>query len=179
MRFSLLTILTLTALAVCSSCSSDPPQHISRIVFSSLGCFGSCPVMKVDIQENGSFHFQGEHYTDKIGFYQAVDQQAAFEQLQDILRGFDLDTLKKSYAVSRTDQEAYLLRIYYDNKVISTQVYGHGPEPPQITELIASLEKLYKSIPLQCDTVVHNFDIRDHIYREHIDFRPPDPGSGE
>jgi hypothetical protein len=135
--------------------------------------------MKVDIQENGSFHFQGEYYTDKIGSYQSANQQTAFEQLQDKLRGVDLDTLKKSYTVPQTDQEVYLLKIYYDNKVASTQVYGHGPEPPQITELIASLEKLYESIPLQYDTIVHNFDIGDHIYREHIDFLPPDPGSGK
>jgi hypothetical protein len=172
MRFSLLTILTLAALVVCSSCSGDQPQHISRIVFSSLGCFGSCPVMKVDIQENGSFHFQGEHYTDKIGFYQAANQQAAFAQLQDKLLALDLDTLKKNYTVSRTDQEEYMLKIYYNNKITATHVYGHGPEPRQIAELIASLEKLYKSIPLQYDTVVHDFDIRD-LTRKHIDFLPP------
>jgi hypothetical protein len=57
--------------------------------------------------------------------------------------------LRESYTVFQTDLEAYLLKIYHDNKFVATQVYGHDPEPAQIMALIASLEKLYKSIPIQ------------------------------
>jgi hypothetical protein len=172
MRSPFLITLALLSLAACTP-SKKGQRHVSRIMFSSHGCFGTCPVMNVDIEENGNFYFQGKYYTQKTGFFHASNQQATFVKLRDILRSYDLDSLKANYAVSVTDQADYRLKIYYDNQAVTTHVYGSGLEPRQITVLIDSLERLYKSIPLTPDTTAHDYRMGTEVYRQHIDFRPP------
>jgi hypothetical protein len=119
------------------------------IEFSSSGCFGTCPIMKIKINSDYSFVFLGEYHTDKIGIYSGKmkidDYNSIIKQLQQI----SLDSVKLEHAANWTDDQTRNLIIKTKDTIIKTSVYGVDKEPKELTVFLNRLMELYKGLGLK------------------------------
>lgn len=115
--------------------NADPKKHsIEKIEYSTNGCFGTCPVFKLEINKNHTAKFVAQHYnfdedmdhyTDKDeGKFKTTISEKEFNELIEILNYIDFSNLK-NYSVTWTDDQTSTLKITYDNGKVKT-IYDYG-----------------------------------------------------
>lgn len=108
---------------------------IKKIEFSTSGCFGTCPIFRMTIDQNRNATFIAEHFnfsddmegwSENIeGKFHTVIDQKNFKKLIGTLQYIDFPSLKDNYSVDWTDDETVNLKITYsDNKVKTINDYG-------------------------------------------------------
>lgn len=99
---------------------------IDRIIISSSGCFGTCPVESLSVDSNGNILFMGDDYAVKEGFYTSHVSANRFKK---ILAGFekaDFENLNDSYYANHTDDETITITFVRNDSIIKTiEDYGH------------------------------------------------------
>lgn len=126
----------------------------AAIYFASSGCFGSCPVMNLEIDSNRNVRFYGDHYTSITGGHKGKLSETVYNSIINKVRNLPVDSLKEYYSASWTDDESLGIAIAYGNKVIRSAAYGHEGEPIELYILLTQLKSLYKEINLQPDSSV-------------------------
>ncbi|KQT18091.1 hypothetical protein ASG31_04985 [Chryseobacterium sp. Leaf404] len=108
---------------------------IKNIEFSTSGCFGTCPVFQMTIDQNRNATFIAEHFnfTDDMenwsenieGKFHTVIDKKNYDKLISTLQYIDFPSLKDRYSVNWTDDQTVNLKITYsDNKVKTIDDYG-------------------------------------------------------
>lgn len=106
--------------------NENPEKHnIEKIEYSTSGCYGSCPVFKLEINNDKSAIFIAQHfnfdddidnYPDKEeGKFKTIISREKFNELNEIINYVDFVNLKNSYSVNWTDDQSSTLKITYDN----------------------------------------------------------------
>ena len=147
--------------------------QVKRIIFSALGCFGSCPVLNFEVDDQGTCYYEGTKYVKQQGMYTAQGRLDVFNLLQDKVRNIEVHRLDTLYASPVTDAEDFLLKIYYDDEVRETHVYGHHQEPAALRLLLMYLTGLPEYIAFQ-PAAAHHFETTEKIPEPTpIRFLPP------
>lgn len=149
---ALVGVLGLVLLGACSSSkasevasSADLKYKIERIEYFTSGCFGTCPIFKIDIDNdrkavytakrfNMSQDFSAPH---PEGVFEGVIDEATYNSIVKKLNDMDFPTLQDRYKVEWTDDQTGNLKIIYDGgkeKVITDYGLRGTPE----------LEKIHK-----------------------------------
>jgi hypothetical protein len=133
-----------------------PKNNITpaAIYFASSGCFGSCPVMHLEIDSNRNIRYYGESFTSKTQGHKGKLSETEYNSIISKIRNLPVDSLKEYYACSHTDDETLGIAIAHDNKIIRSSAYGHEEEPMELYILLTHLQNLYKQIHLQPDSSV-------------------------
>ncbi|WP_144281587.1 DUF6438 domain-containing protein [Chryseobacterium echinoideorum] len=108
---------------------------IQKIELLTSGCFGTCPVFQLSIDQNRNAHFIAEHFnfsnnmeswSENIeGKFHTVIDEKQYESLTGTLQYIDFPNLKDNYAVNWTDDQTVILKITYaGNKLKVIQDYG-------------------------------------------------------
>lgn len=108
---------------------------ITKIEFSTSGCFGTCPVFQMTIDQNRKATFIAEHFnfsdddeswSENIeGKFHTVIDEKNYNMLINTLQYIDFPSLKDRYSVNWTDDQTVNLKITYaDNKVKEIEDYG-------------------------------------------------------
>lgn len=109
---------------------------IEKIAFSTRGCYGSCPVFKLTINEsrqaelnairfNRTYDPESQQPTLMEGLYLTDLSPERYEKLIDQINYLDFPTLKDNYTLPATDQPSSTLTITYgDGQVKAIQDYG-------------------------------------------------------
>lgn len=108
---------------------------IKKIEFSTGGCFRSCPIFKLIIEQNRNAEFIAEHFnfddnmdnwSDNIeGKFTTTIHKNDYQKLINTLEYIDFPELKDNYAVDWTDDQSVTLKITYGNdKVKIIEDYG-------------------------------------------------------
>jgi hypothetical protein len=108
---------------------SDQPLF-DRIIFSSTGCFGSCPRINISIDADGNVVYFGEFDVDSIGLFVGKIAKEEFLQLERNFRLTDPFTLGEyPQGPMWTDDFTNYVSFCRGNKVVKTvQDYGEcGP----------------------------------------------------
>lgn len=130
----------------------------SAIYFASSGCFGSCPVMKLEIDSFRNVRFWGESYTSLKGGFSGRISDNEYNSIINKIRNLPVDSLHTYYQAPTTDQETLGVSFLYGNKVTRSSAYGQYEEPMELRILFAKLINLYKHASLKPDTSVnHNY----------------------
>ncbi|HEY8895813.1 MAG TPA: DUF6438 domain-containing protein [Niastella sp.] len=130
----------------------------AAIYFASSGCYGSCPIMNLEIDSNRNVRFYGDRYTSITGGYKGKLSKTVYNSIINKVRNLPVDSLKEFYSASWTDDETLGIAIAYGNKVIRLAAYGHEEEPIELYILLTQLKNLYKEINLQPDASVRKED---------------------
>lgn len=77
-----------------------------KIVISSSGCYGICPVSSILIDKSGEIIFEGEYYTTNIGLYKSKISKVKFDEIIESFQKANWINLKNSYEASHTDDES-------------------------------------------------------------------------
>lgn len=121
-------------------------EPLDRIVFSSMGCYGECPIFNLELNNSGECFFQGIEFTDSIGDYTSQDNRHIFTLLGDKIKTVDLRSLDTLYSFRGADAPFVSLNIFVEGKLYSMSVYGNRVEPRELRMVIDCILDIYKDI---------------------------------
>ena len=104
-----------------------------QIIYSSSGCYGSCPIIDISIAKDGTVLFQGEGYVKSLGFYSGNLDTKTTEYIFNKFRRAKPLELQDNYYVTHSDDESLTTTYIQNGKIVKTiQDYGMA----SINELI-------------------------------------------
>jgi hypothetical protein len=127
----------------------------TTIYFASSGCFGECPIMKLEIDSSRNIRFYGDGYTSITGGFSGRISEYEYNSIINKIRHLPIDSLHTFYETQSTDQETLGVSIVHGNKVTRSSAYGQYEEPMELRILFAKLINLYKHASLKSDTSVN------------------------
>lgn len=101
-------------------------QEIKKVSLSTMGCFGTCPKMEIEIKESGEALLKAIAYNDKMhGIYQGSVAPGDWERICEIIDYVNPQLLHETYSVPWTDDQTYKLTIVTkDNRRFTIEDYG-------------------------------------------------------
>lgn len=121
---------------------------VERIIVSSSGCYGTCPISDVSIDESGNVIFFGDQYNSKNGFFTSNITTAEYEELTKDLRFIDIMELKPYYQANRTDDETVYITFISDNKILKSVTDYGAKSPHQLVWTYTPIRYLYQKLTL-------------------------------
>ena len=117
-----------------------------KIVMSSTGCLGVCPIFKIIINANGKAQFFGERNTRMNGYFETVIPKEKLEDIFNHFRKVDLKTLPNDFDSHNSDDNTILIRFWKDNKQVkAVRDYGRV-SPSAFVCAYQRLENLYQEL---------------------------------
>jgi hypothetical protein len=127
---------------------NDVKITFDQIVFSSSGCFGSCPIIDISINLKNEVYFQGEGYVNPLGFYKSKVDSAKTNFIFSKFGKVNFDSLSNNYAVGHTDDQRITTTFIKDGKIIKT-VSDYGKDgPKELVWAYIPISNLYSQIEL-------------------------------
>ena len=145
MKYKLYTISVLAIIILFFvSCSVFKTSKSNQLLFEleTTSCYGTCPVYKLQVFDNGEAILEGKQHVDKIGIYRS---KISDEKLKELIESFDnvsFFDLQDSYRSQFTDLPTKYITYYKDGK--SKQVMAYDNIPKKLKVLIKDLEQLVK-----------------------------------
>lgn len=76
----------------------DADENYDRIIVSSSGCHGSCPMLNIEINKNGNVIYYGEYYNTKNGFYTLSISNKKYQNIEESFKKANIKNLKNFYS---------------------------------------------------------------------------------
>jgi hypothetical protein len=129
-------------------------NDFDQIIYSSSGCYGSCPIIDISIEKNGNTIFQGENYVNQLGFFTKQIDSNNTKYIFNKFNKINIGKLKNRYAVSHTDDQTITTTFIKNGKIIKS-VSDYGSVAPRELfwsyDRIGNLHKLVKFDSLKGD----------------------------
>lgn len=126
----------------------DTSPNFDQIIYSSSGCYGSCPIIDISITKKGNILFQGEGYTKPLGFYSGNLDNKTKNYIFNKFRRANPLKLKDSYSVNHSDDQSLTTTFIKNGKIVKTiHDYGMAGTNELIWAYIA-ISNIHKKIPL-------------------------------
>ncbi|WP_348706097.1 DUF6438 domain-containing protein [Tenacibaculum sp. 190524A02b] len=128
-----------------------------QIIFSSSGCYGSCPIIDISINKKSKVYFQGERYVKPLGVYESIIDSTKTNYIFSKFSKANIDGLKNKYFARHTDDQSFTTTFVNNGQIIKT-VYDYGKAGTK--ELIwayVPIEHLYTQIKLDSLTSNETF----------------------
>ncbi len=126
----------------------DSSTSFDQVIYSSSGCYGSCPILDISIDNKGYVLFQGEGYVEHLGFFSSKldvpTKSYIFNKFKQAIPPY----LQDEYFANRTDAETITTTFVKSGKIVKT-VSNYGKEGPK--ELIwayTAIANIYSRIAL-------------------------------
>ena len=102
---------------------------ISEIHLERTACYGTCPVYKVILRNNGSLEYEGIQNVKRIGKYRGKINLWGFDKLVQLIEKSNFMDMQDRYSIDMTDMPTvYTTVVYADGKKKRIMNYGNaGP----------------------------------------------------
>lgn len=120
-----------------------------RVSFRGGGCFGTCPVMDLEINADRSVSFVGRHYVEHTGTFTGKINEREWAELCNKIQYIDFSKWKERYGGSCCDAETTNLVIEFKGKIYKTHMYSDDGQPEELKALMNYISENYRSIPLK------------------------------
>ena len=103
------------------------PAHyeVRSIIFKTYGCFGSCPVFEMKINDNGKATFNAIAYNKQKGRFTTIIKKENLSEIISLINYIDLKKLKDQYTVSWTDDAGCNLIVKFNDGSVK-KIYDYG-----------------------------------------------------
>jgi hypothetical protein len=123
-------------------------EKYDKIIVSSSGCYGSCPVLNISIDKNGNVLYYGQDYNTKNGFFKSTISKKDYQNIENAFKKADIKNLKNNYEASRTDDETITITFIKENKIIKS-ITDYGKEAPiELIWAYTPVRYLYQQVKL-------------------------------
>ncbi|MBJ2126903.1 DUF6438 domain-containing protein [Flavobacterium sp. IB48] len=126
----------------------NPNENYDKIIVSSSGCYGSCPILNISIDNNGNIIYYGQEYNTQNGLFNSKITKSQYQEIQTNFKKANITNLEDNYEGSWTDDETVTITFIKNNKIIKT-IRDYGRQSP--TALIwayTPVRYLYQQIKL-------------------------------
>lgn len=145
-----------------------------KIGFSSTGCFGTCPSMKLEIDNKRNVKFFGGNFSEIEGGYKGRIPANMYDQILKQLRSIPLESLKSEYVAPWTDDQTRYLYVETSDTIITVKSYGDYKQPYELTIIYSNLMDAYKRLDLiQDSTIDSRFSFQKHLMMSYPIPPPP------
>ncbi|WP_159038462.1 DUF6438 domain-containing protein [Brumimicrobium mesophilum] len=145
-----------------------------KIGFSSSGCFGTCPSMKLEIDSIGNVKFYGGVFSDLEGGYSGKIPTKTLNGILSQISYISLNTLQSEYTAPWTDDQTCYLYLETKDTIITVKSYGNYKQPHEISIVYGNLLDLYKRIELRRDSTIDSrFSFHKHLMMSYPIPPPP------
>lgn len=103
----------------------DTLPDFDQIIYSSSGCFGSCPIIDISVTKEGKVLFQGEGYVKALGFYSSNLDSKTKNYIFNKFRRANPLGLQDNYSVGHTDDESLTTTFIQNGKIVKT-IHDYG-----------------------------------------------------
>ena len=110
----------------------NPNETFDKIIISSSGCYGTCPIMSVEFNKNGKVFYLGEKYNTVNGFYTSTISKLEYEKIENSFKKANIMKLKNSYSTHITDSNTITITLIKNNKIIKTISDYASQAPPEL-----------------------------------------------
>ncbi|WKL48982.1 DUF6438 domain-containing protein [Flavobacterium pectinovorum] len=107
----------------------DPLNSFDKLIVSTSGCYGTCPVDDIMISKSGEIEYYGEMYVNQQGFSKSKISPKSFFKIENNYKKADFINLKDNYIATRTDAMTITTTFIKDGKILKT-ITDYGNESP-------------------------------------------------
>ena len=126
-----------------------PVWKFDKIVLSTSGCFGTCPISSTMVNLDGTVVFMGQLNTAKKGILSGKIPPEKRQTLEDNFAKTNLDSLENKYIAHWTDDQT-ITTTFVKNGAIFKTVVDYGRRAPYLfTWAYIPMQNLYQTIPLK------------------------------
>ena len=100
-----------------------------KVIVSSSGCYGFCPVSDIEIDNTGNVFYRGSYYSNEEGYFSAHTSKEEYQNIEKGFRKANWFNLKNEYIAGHTDDETITVTFIKDNRIIKT-IKDYGEEAP-------------------------------------------------
>ena len=126
----------------------DQYEKYDKIILSSSGCYGECPVMNISIDKDGRITYYGQRFNKINGLYSSKITKQEFKQIEIEFKKAGIMNLKDLYQAYWTDDESIYITFIKGNKIVkSIHDYG-GQSPKELIWAYTPLRYLYQRVKL-------------------------------
>lgn len=145
----------------------NPNEKYDKIIITSSGCYGTCPVSSILISRNGSVLYYGEKFNSKNGLFSSKIDLKTFEKIENNFKKANIKNLDTHYSANWTDDNTISVSFIKNNKIVKTiSDYGHKSpndfmlayENAQYLYQILKLNKIETDIPLTLELLKSHRD---------------------
>jgi len=126
----------------------DPNENYDKIIVSSSGCYGTCPVSNISIDKSGNILYNGQQYNTQNDQFKSKITQTEYQKIQNSFKKADIKKLENNYEGNWTDDETVTITFIKNNKIVKS-ISDYGRQSP--TTLIwayTPVRYLYQQIKL-------------------------------
>ncbi|PZU85705.1 MAG: hypothetical protein DI529_09495 [Chryseobacterium sp.] len=116
----------------------NPSETFDKIIISSSGCYGTCPIMNIQFDKNGKVVYLGEQYNTTDGFFTSSMSIAEYKTIENSFKKANIRKLENSYSADISDQNRVTVTFVKNNKIIKT-ISDYASQAP--SELIMAYRK--------------------------------------
>jgi Domain of unknown function (DUF6438) len=107
----------------------DSQNSFDKVIVSTSGCFGTCPVNDIMISKTGEIDYYGEMYVNKKGNYKSKISLEDFMKIENNFKKANFINLKDKYTASHTD-DMEITTTFIKNGIIIKSISDYGSESP-------------------------------------------------
>jgi hypothetical protein len=107
----------------------NPNENYDKIIVSSSGCYGSCPILNISIDNNGNVIYYGQYYNTKNGIFKSKITKNEYQKIQTNFKKADITNLKDNYEARWTDDETITVTFIKNNKIVKS-INDYGRQSP-------------------------------------------------
>ncbi|GAA4305592.1 hypothetical protein GCM10023183_19940 [Nibribacter koreensis] len=127
----------------------ETAPKFDKIIVSTSGCYGSCPISSTMIESNGQVTFYGERYTSKLGTYHGKISRARYLELQKKFQKADLSNIGTHFSDGVTDNEELTVTFIRGDSIYKTITdYAHSG-PLELRWALHEARNLYQTVQLK------------------------------
>ncbi|MBL0303792.1 MAG: hypothetical protein IPQ23_19185 [Cytophagaceae bacterium] len=142
----------------------DTVANFDQIIYSSSGCYGSCPIIDISIDKEGNVLFQGEGYVKPLGFFSAKLNPQTKKYIFDKFRRANPLSLLNEYSVGHTDDQTITTTFIKNGEIVKTiQDYGMAGKSELIWAYVP-IANIYSKIKLDTLPIDEPFYPKLHYY---------------
>jgi hypothetical protein len=107
----------------------DPRNSFDKVIVSTSGCYGTCPVDDIMISKTGELEYFGGMYVNQKGRYKSKISQESVSQIEKNYSKANFINLKDNYIDSRTDAMTITTTFIKNDKILKT-ITDYGSVSP-------------------------------------------------
>ncbi|WP_281228560.1 DUF6438 domain-containing protein [Flavobacterium aquiphilum] len=107
----------------------DPLNSFDKVIVSTSGCYGTCPIDDIMISKSGEIEYYGKMYVDQKGYCKSKISRKSFIKIENNYKKANFINLKDDYIASRSDAMTITTTFIKDGKILKT-ITDYGDESP-------------------------------------------------
>lgn len=148
----------------------DSESSFDKIVVSTSGCYGRCPVSDIIISKTGDVLFFGKRFTKHQGYLKAKIRSENFVKIERDFKKADYQNLENNYSLYAYDLMEISVTFIKDNKIVKSIIDYGGASPTELKWALYPLIYLEQKLKLEkVDFRTDFIDLESGVFKSSTD----------